>query len=236
MPLNYEKNSEAVTATKVARFVLCLIWVGVISSLFFLQTTKFEWTQKAALERSEKKSVDFNTTPIHYEKHWALLTVPESSWSLAVVEPEKKVTQSTVTLVRKPLIEKTTKKLSSRSKDHSTVRKVQHSVGSATHAETTVGSSSSKKIETTILGEIVAVLEQKKHYPKRARDIGLQGVVNVLVYVDSQGVVTNYQLEKGGHPLLRRATLEASLGLKGLQTSATKAIVMTVPVRYQIRD
>lgn len=236
MPLNHQKNSEAVTATKVARFVLCLIGVGVISTLSFLQTTKFEWSQKAALERSEKKVVDFNATPIHTEKHWTLLTVPDSAWSLSMAEPEQVRQQPTVASVRKPLKEKPPKKKSPKLKVQSTKDRIQPTVGSATYSETTVGSSAPKNLETKILGEIVAVIERQKHYPKRAKDIGLQGVVKVLVHVNSQGVVSDYQLEKGGHPLLRRATLEASMGLKGLQTSATQAIVMTIPVRYQIRD
>ena len=84
------------------------------------------------------------------------------------------------------------------------------------------------------LMQIVQVIEQNKRYPKRARDIGLEGQTILIVSIDASGAVTDYRLQEGGNALFRRATLSAAQHLKGLKTQVSKAATLEIPVRYEI--
>lgn len=106
--------------------------------------------------------------------------------------------------------------------------------GSAKIAPAVTGSGQQTNNMSNALSQIVEIIERHKQYPKRARDIGLEGTTHLLVTVNAQGSVVEFKLKDGGNALLRRATMNAARHLKGFQTAAREAATLEIPVRYEI--
>lgn len=222
--------SELGYATTVARIstfsLVCLCFL----SLFAIPVEQLSWTQKTAIEQRQKQLQISGEASHLTQTQWVLLTASKGSWLLTVPETELKESKQQKVL---PTKEKTQKGMD-KVVDSSNLAVKKESFGSSSHTKSTNGSSGKRSQDTIIFRELVKVIERNKHYPKRARAYGIQGVIKVVVSIDSHGVVKNYHLENGGHALLRMATQEASAKLIGLQTSASSASQLTIPVYYQI--
>ena len=118
--------------------------------------------------------------------------------------------------------------------DPASQKATKKSIGSAKQAPSTNGAGQSNNEISNALLQIVQVIEQHKRYPKRARDIGLEGETLLIVSIDASGSVSDYRLKEGGNALFRRATLSAAQHLKGLKTQVRRAATLEIPVRYEI--
>ena len=219
-----------------ASFTARLLTAVTATSLFILAFLQFSdplaMPQKASVEREPVKPIENVATPLKKEPRWVIMTVPSSAWKIHLQEPP-------------PVIEKVKeeKALEVKPKDLPKPKKkpvqpprkaVTKSVGSAKQTPVTNGAGQSNNDMSNALMQIVQVIEQNKRYPKRARDIGLQGQTVLIVTIDDSGTVVDYRLREGGNALFRRATLSAAQHLKGLKTKARRASSLEIPVRYEI--
>lgn len=85
------------------------------------------------------------------------------------------------------------------------------------------------------LATIVAVIDEHKRYPRRARQTGAEGDVVLAVTIDGNGIVTGVVLKKT-HPsvLLNRAALKAAEPLIGMKLPLSAPLTVEVPVRFTI--
>ena len=85
------------------------------------------------------------------------------------------------------------------------------------------------------LATIVAVIDEHKRYPRRARQTGAEGDVVLAVTIDGNGVVTNVVLKKPhASVLLNRAALKAAEPLIGVKLPLSAPLTVEVPVRFTI--
>lgn len=96
-------------------------------------------------------------------------------------------------------------------------------------------SGASADAQNTALATIVAVIDEHKRYPRRARQTGAEGDVVLAVTIDGNGIVTGVVLKKP-HPsvLLNRAALKAAEPLIGVKLPLSAPLTVEVPVRFTI--
>lgn len=86
-----------------------------------------------------------------------------------------------------------------------------------------------------VLAELLAVVEANKTYPRRARQTGQQGEVQLAVEIGPDGRVVDVSIrKKHASALLNRAALKAAEPLEGRPTKLTKAVTIVVPVRFEL--
>ncbi len=222
--------SEAKEASLAAKLSVTMLTLGLCFSSLLVLSEPLKIAQHAALKTALPIKVDLSANPLQVERDWVLMTVPDSVWQVRLKEEEPVVKKEMKPPVEKPVVKKVKPAKTSELKP----KAVQKSVGSALGAMSAQGSSGSENPTAVALNEIVDVIERHKRYPKRARDIGLEGVTHLKVTVDGDGRVVSFLLEEGGNALFRRATMDAAHALKNLQTSAKQAVALVIPVRYEI--
>ena len=85
------------------------------------------------------------------------------------------------------------------------------------------------------LATIVAVIDEHKRYPRRARQTGAEGDVVLAVTIDGNGIVTGVVLKKPhASVLLNRAALKAAEPLIGVKLPLSAPLTVEVPVRFTI--
>lgn len=96
-------------------------------------------------------------------------------------------------------------------------------------------SGASADARNAALAKIVAVIDEHKRYPRRARQTGAEGDVVLAVTIDGNGIVTGVVLKKP-HPsvLLNRAALKAAEPLIGVKLPLSAPLTVEVPVRFTI--
>ncbi len=89
--------------------------------------------------------------------------------------------------------------------------------------------------QNAALGKIVAVIDEHKRYPRRARQTGAEGDVVLAVTIDGNGIVTGVVLKKPhASVLLNRAALKAAEPLIGVKLPLSAPLTVEVPVRFTI--
>ena len=85
------------------------------------------------------------------------------------------------------------------------------------------------------LAVIVAVINEHKRYPRRARQTGTEGEVLLTVNIDAAGTVTAVTVKKPhASVLLNRAARKAADALIGMKLSVTEALNVDVPVVFTL--
>ena len=85
------------------------------------------------------------------------------------------------------------------------------------------------------LAKIVAVIDEHKRYPRRARQTGAEGDVVLAVTIDGNGIVTGVVIKKPhASVLLNRAALKAAEPLIGVKLPLSAPLTVEVPVRFTI--
>lgn len=96
-------------------------------------------------------------------------------------------------------------------------------------------SGASTDARNTALAKIVAVIDEHKRYPRRARQTGAEGDVVLAVTIDGNGIVTGVVLKKPhASVLLNRAALKAAEPLIGVKLPLSAPLTVEVPVRFTI--
>lgn len=96
-------------------------------------------------------------------------------------------------------------------------------------------SGASADARNTALATIVAVIDEHKRYPRRARQTGAEGDVVLAVTIDENGIVTGVVLKKPhASVLLNRAALKAAEPLIGVKLPLSAPLTVEVPVRFTI--
>lgn len=86
-----------------------------------------------------------------------------------------------------------------------------------------------------VLAELLAVVEANKTYPRRARQTGQQGEVQLAVEIGPDGRVVSVTIrKKHASALLNRAALKAAEPLEGRPTKLRRAVTIVVPVRFEL--
>lgn len=89
--------------------------------------------------------------------------------------------------------------------------------------------------QNAALAKIVAVIDEHKRYPRRARQTGAEGDVVLAVTIDGNGIVTGVVLKKThASVLLNRAALKAAESLIGVKLPLSAPLTVEVPVRFTI--
>lgn len=89
--------------------------------------------------------------------------------------------------------------------------------------------------QNAALAKIVAVIDEHKRYPRRARQTGAEGDVVLAVTIDGNGIVTSVVLKKThASVLLNRAALKAAEPLIGVKLLLSAPLTVEVPVRFTI--
>ncbi len=89
--------------------------------------------------------------------------------------------------------------------------------------------------QNAALAKIVAVIDEHKRYPRRARQTGAEGDVVLAVTIDGNGIVTDVVLKKPhASVLLNRAALKAAEPLIGVKLPLSAPLTVEVPVRFTI--
>lgn len=220
-------------ASFTAKLFTSVVSMTLLAVAFLQFSDPLAMPQKASIQQEPIKPVDSMAIPLKKEPRWVIMTVPASSWKIHLEEPQPIIEK--VKEEPKPVEVKPKEPLKEKKKTIERPRKnVTKSVGSAKRAASSNGSGQTNNEISNALMQIVQVIEQNKRYPKRARDIGLEGQTILIVSIDASGAVTDYRLQEGGNALFRRATLSAAQHLKGLKTQVSKAATLEIPVRYEI--
>lgn len=96
-------------------------------------------------------------------------------------------------------------------------------------------SGTSADAQNAALAKIVAVIDEHKRYPRRARQTGAEGDVVLAVTIDGNGIVTGVVLKKPhASVLLNRAALKAAEPLIGVKLPLSAPLTVEVPVRFTI--
>lgn len=96
-------------------------------------------------------------------------------------------------------------------------------------------SGTSADARNAALAKIVAVIDEHKRYPRRARQTGAEGDVVLAVTIDGNGIVTGVVLKKThASVLLNRAALKAAEPLIGVKLPLSAPLTVEVPVRFTI--
>lgn len=96
-------------------------------------------------------------------------------------------------------------------------------------------SGTSADARNTALAKIVAVIDEHKRYPRRARQTGAEGDVVLAVTIDGNSIVTGVVLKKPhASVLLNRAALKAAEPLIGVKLPLSAPLTVEVPVRFTI--
>ena len=96
-------------------------------------------------------------------------------------------------------------------------------------------SGTSADARNAALAKIVAVIDEHKRYPRRARQTGAAGDVVLAVTIDGNGIVTGVVLKKPhASVLLNRAALKAAEPLIGVELPLSAPLTVEVPVRFTI--
>lgn len=96
-------------------------------------------------------------------------------------------------------------------------------------------SGTSADVRNAALAKIVAVIDEHKRYPRRARQTGAEGDVVLAVTIDGNGIVTGVVLKKThASVLLNRAALKAAEPLIGVKLPLSAPLTVEVPVRFTI--
>ena len=96
-------------------------------------------------------------------------------------------------------------------------------------------SGTSADTRNAALAKIVAVIDEHKRYPRRARQTGAEGDVVLAVTIDGNGIVTGVVLKKPhASVLLNRAALKAAEPLIGVKLPLSAPLTVEVPVRFTI--
>ncbi len=89
--------------------------------------------------------------------------------------------------------------------------------------------------QNAALAKIVAVIDEHKRYPRRARQTGAEGDVVLAVTIDGNGIVTGVVLKKPhASVLLNCAALKAAEPLIGVKLPLSAPLTVEVPVRFTI--
>lgn len=112
------------------------------------------------------------------------------------------------------------------------------------NADQSVAQSAAQARQTT-LSYFMALLERNKHYPRAARKLGLEGLINVVLRIDAQGNIVMLNIgTTTAHPILRKA-MDESLHKIRSQWQAQQArqgghggeaLSLIVPVRFSLQD
>ena len=85
------------------------------------------------------------------------------------------------------------------------------------------------------LAVIVAVINEHKRYPRRARQTGTEGEVLLTFNIDAAGTVTAVTVKKPhASVLLNRAARKAADALIGMKLAVTEALNVDVPVVFTL--
>ena len=85
------------------------------------------------------------------------------------------------------------------------------------------------------LAVIVAVINEHKRYPRRARQTGTEGEVLLTVNIDAAGTVTAVTVKKPhASVLLNRAARKAADALISMKLAVTEALNVDVPVVFTL--
>ena len=96
-------------------------------------------------------------------------------------------------------------------------------------------SGASADARNAALAKIVAVIDEHKRYPRRARQTGAEGDVVLAVTIDGNGIVTGVVIKKPhASVLLNRAALKAAEPLIGVKLPLSAPLTVEVPVRFTI--
>lgn len=107
--------------------------------------------------------------------------------------------------------------------------------GDSTSPAQGTASGASADARNTALATIVAVIDEHKRYPRRARQTGAEGDVMLAVTIDGNGIVTGVVLKKPhASVLLNRAALKAAEPLIGVKLPLSAPLTVEVPVRFTI--
>ena len=230
------------TATRSARTTTLLIFCAAVGIMLSPLEERLLVAQKAAVQLPEIPKVDetTQTKPFIKEKEWRLMTLPVSSWAVTIEVPEEKPVPPKPEVKPEPKPEVKPKpepkpKPRPEKKPAPKAAPQKASIGSAREAPRGVGSAANVDAMNQALAVIIDVIERHKQYPKRARDIGLEGTTVLQVRVNDAGVVVGYSLKEGGNALFRRATLAAARHLDNLKTGADRAAVIDVPITYRLQ-
>ncbi len=91
--------------------------------------------------------------------------------------------------------------------------------------------------EAAELHRLIAIVNEHKHYPRRARQNNETGRLTISVTLDSSGKVSDVSLASG-HPsrLLQQAALEAAQPLRGLVTKLSGPRTIHIPIVFTLDD
>lgn len=107
--------------------------------------------------------------------------------------------------------------------------------GDSTSPTQGTASGTSADARNAALAKIVAVIDEHKRYPRRARQAGAEGDVVLAVTIDGNGIVTGVVLKKPhASVLLNRAALKAAEPLIGVKLPLSAPLTVEVPVRFTI--
>lgn len=226
----HKQSSEERQANFSAKLLTGVVTITLFTAAFLQFSDPLAMPQKASIQQDPVKPIDDVATPLKKEPRWVIMTISPGAWKIHLEQPQpviEKVKEEKPIAVKpkeKPKPEKKTQPRGTLTK----------SVGSAKQAAATTGSGQNTNDMSNALAQIVQVIEEHKRYPKRARDIGMEGSTVLIVSIDSNGQVIDYRLRDGGNALFRRATLSAAQHLTGLKTQIRRAATLEIPVRYEI--
>ena len=228
---SHKQSSEERQANFSAKLLTAVIAISLLIAAFLQFSDPLAMPQKASIQQDPVKPIDNVATPLKKEPRWVIMTISPGAWKIHLEQPQPVIEK---VKEEKPIEVKPKEKPKPEKKKTQPRQTVVKSVGSAKQATASTGSGQNTNDMSNALAQIVQVIEEHKRYPKRARDIGMEGSTVLIVSIDSNGQVTDYRLRDGGNALFRRATLSAAQNLKGLKTQLRRAATLEIPVRYEI--
>ncbi len=96
--------------------------------------------------------------------------------------------------------------------------------------------SQQNSLKESALALIVNVIEANKHYPRRARQTGIEGKVILSVAIANDGVIHSVNIkEKHNSSLLNRAAMKAAEKLLGMRLGGMGEMRIEVPIVFKLQ-
>ena len=173
------------------------------------------------VEAKEKKVVKKKTIVVKKEKKVLKKRVKEKSITTPKVQKKQVLENPTV---KQTAIQKTPSK--------ATLKPSTKSKKSPAKEKTL---SSQEKYIQENLAEIVALLKENLHYPRRARKRGKEGVVKIKFKLSKNAEISNIEIIESKSEILSRGAIKTLENLSFKLPPPKEELILNVPISYKLR-
>ena len=229
-----DNHKETLFARRIARFVLFAAFAVLIIA-GGLRVVEQSLAVPSLAPKLFKEKVELAWVKIEKPKKIEHV-VDKSEFKIETPpEPPKKVEKpKPKPPVKKPIVKKEIPKKEEIVEDFSPA--IKNEKGGEKDSAQNALQGNAEDLKNQSLALIIQTIEKNKHYPRRARQMGLEGRV-ILKITIQKGIIQSVDFqEKNKTEMLNQAAINAAEKLKGKSLPFKGDLVVNVPVEFSLKD